>query len=176
VSVVRAAEELYLQGDEKVTQGLALFDLEWDNIRAGQAWAAAHAEGDETAARLCNAYPDVSVYCLDLRLHSRERIAWLKAGSDAARHLGNKRAQGGHLGNLGNAYSDLGQVEQAIDYYEQALAVSREIHDQRMEGNAIGNLGLAYSNLGQGSGQLTTMRERWPLPARSATDAMKECG
>ena len=37
------------------------------------------------------------------------------------------------LGNLGIA--SLGQVEKAIDYYQQALAISQEIGDRRGEGN-----------------------------------------
>ncbi|HUV82628.1 MAG TPA: tetratricopeptide repeat protein, partial [archaeon] len=36
------------------------------------------------------------------------------------------------LGNLGSAYSDLGQVEKAIDYYEKALVIGREIKDPRI--------------------------------------------
>ncbi|NWJ98649.1 MAG: tetratricopeptide repeat-containing protein, partial [Chloroflexi bacterium] len=39
----------------------------------------------------------------------------------------NKRTLERILGNLGNAYADLGRVEEAIGYYEQALAISREI-------------------------------------------------
>ncbi|MCD4809684.1 MAG: tetratricopeptide repeat protein [Methanosarcinales archaeon] len=53
------------------------------------------------------------------------------------------------LGNLGIAYSDLGQVEKAIDYYEQALVIAKEIGDRRGERNCLGNLGNTYSNLGQ---------------------------
>ena len=41
-TVLRAADELYRQGGEAIKRGLALFDLEWTNIQAGQAWAAAH--------------------------------------------------------------------------------------------------------------------------------------
>ncbi len=53
------------------------------------------------------------------------------------------------IGNLGNAYSHLGQVEKAIEYYEQALVISRETGDRRNEGNWLGNLGNAYHALGQ---------------------------
>lgn len=37
----------------------------------------------------------------------------------------------------------------AIEYYEQALSISREIGDRRGEGADLGNLGLAYSDLGE---------------------------
>ena len=49
----------------------------------------------------------------------------------------------------GIAYSDLGEPKKAIEYYEQALKISREIGDRRGEGNDLGNLGIAYSDLGE---------------------------
>jgi tetratricopeptide (TPR) repeat protein len=56
---------------------------------------------------------------------------------------------GGILGNLGLAYSALGQMEKAIEHYEQALVIAREIGDRRGEGADLGNLGNAYRALGQ---------------------------
>ncbi len=64
-----------------------------------------------------------------------------------SREIGNRRGEGNHLGNLGLAYSDLGEPREAIKYYEQVLKISREIGDRRGEGNHLGNLGLAYSYL-----------------------------
>lgn len=72
----------------------------------------------------------------DLHLQLRDRIF-------------DKTLQSVNFGNLGNAYSDLGEIHRAIEYYEQALAIAREIHDQRNESNWLGNLGLAYRNLGE---------------------------
>jgi tetratricopeptide (TPR) repeat protein len=63
--------------------------------------------------------------------------------------LKDKRVHGAVLGNLGNAYSDLGEPIKAIEYYEQALKISKEIGDRRGEGNHLGNLGNAYSDLGE---------------------------
>ena len=40
-------------------------------------------------------------------------------------------------------------MEEAIGYYEQALAIAREIGDRRGEGTDLGNLGNAYCCLGQ---------------------------
>jgi len=63
--------------------------------------------------------------------------------------LDNLQSHSAVLGNLGSAYSNMGQVEKAIDYYEQALVISKEIGDRRGEGSDLGNLGNAYNDLGQ---------------------------
>ncbi len=150
LEVLREADDLYLQGGASVQRGVALFDREWDNIQAGQGYAAAaHAGQDDAAARLCGDYPDAGVYCLALRRHPRERIAWLEAAVAAAQRLRDRAGEGGHVGNLGNAYRDLGQAERAIEHYEQALAIHREIGDRRGEGIWLGDLGNAYIDLGQ---------------------------
>jgi tetratricopeptide (TPR) repeat protein len=162
VEVARAANELYKQGHEDVLRGLALFDREWPHIQTGQAWAAAackraeeqkdrgtplHSRPSAPLLKLCSDYPYFCAHCLDLRLEPRKRIPWLEAAAAAARHLGDRGAEGRHLGNLGLAYAALGKARRAIGYYEQALAIAREIGDRRGEGNALGNLGLAYADL-----------------------------
>jgi len=53
------------------------------------------------------------------------------------------------LGNLGLAYSDLGEPRKAIEFYEQALAIAREIGDRRGEGNRLFNTSLSLRVLGQ---------------------------
>ena len=102
LAVLWQANELYLQGGEGVLAGLALFDREAENIRAGQAWAAANADKDDQAAAWSSAYPIRGAHMLELRLHPRERIGWLEAGLAGARRLGDKAAEGAHLGNLGH--------------------------------------------------------------------------
>lgn len=78
-----------------------------------------------------------------------ERVRALEQGVLAARELGCRRDEGAFLGNLGNAYRALGQVEQAIASHQQALAISREIGDRSIECNALSSLGSAYYSLGQ---------------------------
>ena len=51
--------------------------------------------------------------------------------------LKDKQIHGAVLGNLGLAYSHLGEPRKAIEYYEQALKISREIGDRRGEGNTL---------------------------------------
>ncbi len=149
VEVAEAADKLYLKGGEGVTRGLALFDAEWASIQAGQAWAAAHAPQSNDAARLCSAYPDVGAYCLALRQHPREQVQWLEAALAAARRVKNRAAEGVHVGNLGNAYADLGETRRAIEFYAQCLVIHREACDRRGEGQDLGNLGFAYRQLGE---------------------------
>ena len=50
---------------------------------------------------------------------------------------------------MGIAYTDLGETQKAIEYYEQALVIAREIGDRRGEGARLGNLGIAYARLGE---------------------------
>ncbi len=148
VQVADVADKLYLQGGESILRGLALFDVEWGNIQAGQAWAAAYAENDNATARLCISYPQAGWYCLELRQHSRKKIHWGETALGAARQLKDRVAEGGHLGNLGLAYATLGDSHRAIEFYEQQLVIIREIGDRRGEGAALGNLGNAYADLG----------------------------
>ena len=149
LGVLGSADDLYLQGGDGITSGLALFDVEWRNIEAGQTWAARTAPDDDTAARACGRYPIVGIHVLDLRLHARTRIGWLEAAVVAARRLQDRAMELGAHGNLGLAYAALGENRRAIELYEQVLKIAREIDDRRNEGNTLGNLGVAYAVLGE---------------------------
>jgi tetratricopeptide (TPR) repeat protein/Cdc6-like AAA superfamily ATPase len=148
-SMAANANRLYLEGGDALRQGLDLFDREWGNIREGQGWTAAHAESDDVAARLCSDYPDAAANLLDLRQKASDRLLWRQAALAAARRLKDRAAEALHLGNLGNAYADLGDPRRAIEFYEQQLVITREIGDRRGEGIALGNLGSAYADLGE---------------------------
>jgi tetratricopeptide (TPR) repeat protein len=147
-NVLDAADELYLKGGASILEGLALFDLEWSNIQAGQAWAASHSEQDRSAAQLCVAYPDAGVHVLGLRQPPRERIRWLDAALNSARKLVDRVHEGSASGSLGIAYHSLGDYRRAIEFYEQALTIWREIGDRLGESKALGNLGNAHHSLG----------------------------
>ena len=146
--LLAAADDHYLQGSEGILKGLALFDREVVNINVGYAWSCKSLEASSQAANLCMGYPDAGVYVIGLRLHPNQRISWLEEALKAARKLRNRGMEGAALGNLGNAYADLGDARKAIEYYEQHLTIAREIGDRRGEGADLGNLGLAYAALG----------------------------
>jgi tetratricopeptide (TPR) repeat protein len=146
--LLAAADDLYQQGDAGIQAGLALFDREEANIMAGHTWSCKSLEASSQAANICMGYPDAGAYEIGLRLHPTQRISWLEEALKAARKLRNREMEGLHLGNLGNAYADLGDARKAIDYYDQALAITREIGNRMGEGNALGCLGNAYVDLG----------------------------
>ncbi len=145
--VLEIAQQSYERGNENITQGLKLYDTEVENINAGQAWASARVNESDEIAKICKAYPNNEI--ITLHLHSREQIRWMECALIASRKLKNKGAEGVHLGNLGNAYSALGETRKAIVCHEQALTIDREIGNRRGEGQDLGNLGLAYADLGE---------------------------
>ncbi|CAN5384504.1 hypothetical protein BH18ACI2_BH18ACI2_05850 [soil metagenome] len=126
LQILSTADDLFLKGNEAIAEGLSLFDNERVNIEAGQAWAAARFAGNEPAARLCNWYPADGVYVLNLRQHPRDFIYWQETALRAAKQLHDRQSEGSHLGNLGNAYSDLGEIEKAIEFMEAGLKIFEE--------------------------------------------------
>ncbi|HZH30564.1 MAG TPA: tetratricopeptide repeat protein [Pyrinomonadaceae bacterium] len=149
LQLLSTTDELFLKGGEAIARGLSLFDKERVNIEAGQEWAAARFADNEPAAHLCNRYPDVGIYVLNLRQHPRDFIRWLEAALSAARQLKDHTSEGSHIGNLGVAYAELSETRRAIELYEQRLAMAREVGDQHGMGAALGNLGNAYDDLGE---------------------------
>ena len=145
-AVGEEADQLYNTKGKHI-EGLTLFDGERAQLEAAYAWLATR--DDAAAAQPMIVLVNAVVYTgQTLRFHPRQRIAWLESQLRAARLLKDKRHEGSALGNLGNAYADLGDARKAIEYHEKALIIDREIGDRRGEGQDLGNLGLAYADLG----------------------------
>ncbi len=66
------------------------------------------------------------------------------------REVGNRGGEGTTLNSLGVVYNALGQQQEAVQYYEQALHIFREeVGDRRGEGVTLNNLGSVYNALSQ---------------------------
>jgi tetratricopeptide (TPR) repeat protein len=50
---------------------------------------------------------------------------------------------------VGTSYGSLGKIQEALDYFEQALVISREVGNGSMEGTTLNNLGQLYNALGK---------------------------
>jgi tetratricopeptide (TPR) repeat protein len=148
-NVLGKADELYLGGGESLMRGLALFDSEWMNIQTGQLWVAGHASDNDAAARLCADYPDAGANLLQLRQHPRERISWLEKALSFAQKLNDQVGEQNILGNLGGAYSDIGEYQQAIKIFEQGLAIAQDNNNHSIKGQYLGSIGAAYIFLGE---------------------------
>ncbi|WP_284614710.1 ATP-binding protein [Aquabacterium humicola] len=65
-----------------------------------------------------------------------------------SRRVGDRRLEGGLLGNLGGLYHDRGELEAARSHIEQALDLAATVGDRRWAGNAHCNLGLVLQEQG----------------------------
>ena len=121
--VLDSANALYLRGGEFVVAGLALFDMEWDNIQAAWNWLVGLIHEDESFALWCCQYSLKGAYCLQLRRPPDQRIRWFEMALAAARLLKNSAFEAASLGNIGLAHRELGDFRQAIMNYEQVLRI-----------------------------------------------------
>jgi len=106
------------------------------NIESGQRWACENKSNSKEIAKICSNFAWIGSI-LNQRLHPLRNIEWLEEALVAARKINNQNAEGAHMGNLGQAYSHLGETRKAIEYYEQSLKILREIRDRRGEGNHL---------------------------------------
>jgi tetratricopeptide (TPR) repeat protein len=148
--LLHSATALYRTGGEaRDLVGLAMFDSEWENIRAGQLWAASQPAEDLSAAHLCSQYSAESAYFLYMRLSPQERMRWHEAALAAARRTGDRASEGLHLGQLGIDYKDAAEPLKAIELLEQELEIARAGGDHDSECGALCNLGGVYMDLGK---------------------------
>ncbi|MCP4416483.1 MAG: tetratricopeptide repeat protein [Chloroflexi bacterium] len=59
-----------------------------------------------------------------------------------------RQAAGNSYNTMGLAYLDIGKLDVAVMYFEQAVNVARAEEIRELEGKGLGNLGLAYAALG----------------------------
>lgn len=132
--------DLYKNGDQLTA--LDLFDREWTNIKAGQAWAAEnllHGAAD----LVCN-YALVARLVLDLRLHPAEFQRWLALALEAADLLADRLRRARILAALGASSYGLGNMSEAIGWHKEALAILEDLDQPALEAGTRSTLGMAY--------------------------------
>ena len=95
-TLLNTANEQYVSGGEGITQGLSLFDAEWENIQSGQAWAAAQIQENTMACELASAYA-INLNIINLRIALDDGMRWSSMGIQAAQILKNHQAEAGLL-------------------------------------------------------------------------------
>lgn len=169
-----AQDDLYMNGE--TLAGLRLFDQERTHIDSGWDWAkkqsaSASIDGD----LLLLGYAKVTDFLGELRYNPRnEYLPRFKLALEAARRTEKPDEECCILANLGDCCGDLGDPIQAIEFYEQALAIARKIGDLTIENWGLGGLGWAYMMLGKGH-QSITFCEEAIIIARAVDDKNAEC-
>ncbi|HEU4322892.1 MAG TPA: tetratricopeptide repeat protein [Roseiflexaceae bacterium] len=149
IAIINFANQRYRAGRNGVLEGLSRFDQERAHLEAVRAWLWAQIPVTDIDV-LVMTETDATAYLGDLRDPLRAvRVPQLERAIVAAQRRRDRKAEATFLGNLGNVYSDLGEVRRAIELYEQRLTIARELGDRRGEGSALGNLGIAYYSLGE---------------------------
>jgi tetratricopeptide (TPR) repeat protein len=149
IRVIGQAEQRYQAGGMKVLEGLALFDRERSHREAVRLWLWAQPPTPEVDDLIWKeAFATLHIEELRDPVRKVQVPRWTQAVA-VARRRGDRRGEGWALGNLGNAFLDLGEARQAISYHKQHLAIEQEIGDRRGAGMALGNLGNAFLDLGE---------------------------
>jgi tetratricopeptide (TPR) repeat protein len=110
LAVCRRIRTAYDSGSEGWREVL---DRESDNIKAGQAWAAANHQHNEAIARQCSGYPAVLAPILNFWLAPAERNRWFNAARDAAKVLNDPATEAQLLFTLGHDAMQAGSNEAA---------------------------------------------------------------
>ena len=121
---------------------------DWRQIEAayGQIrWAWERITGDEELVEWVYALRNYQ----SLRGLWRELLKWAETGLNATRSLGQRKEEGVMLAEMGGVYDDLGQYEEALGYFKQALIVSEELQDEWGISSTLNSIGLVYINLDQ---------------------------
>ncbi|NJM22617.1 MAG: CHAT domain-containing protein, partial [Richelia sp. SM1_7_0] len=84
---------------------------------------------------------------------------------------GSRRQEDGSytLNNIGGVYSDLGEKQKALEFYDQALPLRRAVGDRSGEANTLNNIGAVYSGLGEKQKALEYYNQALPL-SRAVSD------
>lgn len=149
LSMLKKATSLYLSGGRELKRGTKLLDTEWENIKYGQSWVATHPRKNKEIDTLCYSYAIHAEELLELRHHPQELISWFKSGLEAARRLEEDFVIVQLLDKSGRAYASMGEIQQAINKYNEALELLKMSKDFRYAETIYGNLGWTYELQGK---------------------------
>ncbi|KMP10363.1 hypothetical protein UR09_06475 [Candidatus Nitromaritima sp. SCGC AAA799-A02] len=159
LTVLVSASESYAKGEREVLRGLRLFDLEWENIRAGRTWVGENASKNQDVARLSSSYTESGIDLIRLRRDANECIKWFKSGVEAARILEDADQEKTYLVNLGQEYNNLQEYDSAVEYLDQALPLCKSTSDSATEKSVLAQLGLATMGTGNSTQAIGYMEQ-----------------
>jgi tetratricopeptide (TPR) repeat protein len=93
----------------------------------------------------------------------RQAIGQFERAFQLSQQNSNQSLQGYSVVWLGQIYSDLGEKQKALDYYNQALPILRVVGDRGGEAVTLNNIGLVYSDLGEKQKALDYYNQALPI-------------
>jgi tetratricopeptide (TPR) repeat protein len=135
-------------GYEPVSFGTAEQALDWCEQERANLVAATREAAGRGMHDIAWKLPVAAMVCFDFLGYRAEWIATHRIGLASTRELGDRRAEVWTLNNLGMVLSQQ-RDDDAIDYFEQAMAIHRETGDRQGQAQAANNLAFHYRLLGR---------------------------
>jgi tetratricopeptide (TPR) repeat protein len=92
-----------------------------------------------------------------------DKLSWAERALDGARKNEDQKTAASMLINIGYVYDALGEKQQALDKYNEALPLYRQVGDKGGEATTLNNIGGVYSALGEKQQALDKYNEALPL-------------
>ncbi len=151
LDLLKIVNEFFNDGVENVESILRWFQVEWPNIKSGQAWAFENMELYEEAEKYCCEYSLFASSILRRKMDSNECLRWFEQGLQAARKLEESEAEVKHLVLLGEEYLGQRNFERSLHYLEQALVLCLQLEDKFLEKTILELKGTNYLSKGNAS-------------------------
>lgn len=135
-------------GCEPLAFGTADEALEWCRQERGNLVAATRQAADNGLHDVAWKLPVAVMICFDLLGYRAEWLATHSIALASARQRHDRRGEAWALNNLGMVLGEQ-RTDDAIGYFEQALAIHRETGDRKGQGQAANNLAFCYRFLGR---------------------------
>jgi tetratricopeptide (TPR) repeat protein len=87
-----------------------------------------------------------------------DQLAWYHSGLETAQRLGRRQDEGAILNEIGLVYANLGQEQQAFEYFQKALPIQEEVGDQAGESVTRYNMAAIYRAQGRLAEAVTELR------------------
>jgi tetratricopeptide (TPR) repeat protein len=139
------------RGDKRFADreaALAWLEAERANLVAVTKQAARRAgqgsRPDRQAASIARQLAEELSGFFDLRKYWADWQELTEAALDAARRVGDRRAEAAALGSLGIIHNDQNHLDRAVACFEQSLAIYRELGDHHGKGMALDSLAFIH--------------------------------
>ncbi|MFQ5481212.1 MAG: tetratricopeptide repeat protein [Nitrospinaceae bacterium] len=149
MTLMQKIRDLHATGEPlKQSQAMGLFDLEWDNIQKGQAWAQANCLKDQDTAKICQGYTEFGYSMLKIRQPSAVRLPWLEGGLLAAQTLQDEASELDCILQMGLELMEMKNHARAAEVLQKVLPLAEKRQNLRARFFALHGLGTAWAAQG----------------------------